>query len=280
MANELTAPPTTDAASPGVAAFVSSKDAQIDALRSVVGANLRVALDSIHDNDLAGLAVAETFGYPITLSLLRSTRMPALAVWRTAKSLAMQGKQKQRNTSFTLRWWMGAIGIDRIGEAWPFLDLAYETIVETIVGNAVLDLTQTDEDGNVARIPSNSLLGQVGFLHVDKRTVRGSFDFARDTGADFVYPVVDVSFTALTEALSGGLNYNADDLDDLCELFATLLNAEIDDEGTISVDETPFVQVLARVDGDRSTQNDADFIIQEDGACVQVVETHATPIED
>lgn len=183
-------------------------DTQVHALAAVLAANVRFALSQSRGAQAwDGDAVVDFHAFPITLSLLSDYRLPALACWRTRTSTSPSSRHRRsRRATFNVRYWLDATPREKLADFWPALHAAYEVIVATLNGDALINL---ELPGEPKTMPSTDLLGMAGFEFIYSDAIVGTTDFAVEAGGEtgMLYPVLDVTFDADHAPLLDGLPY-------------------------------------------------------------------------
>lgn len=210
----------TEAVSAGTQRVLSLVDTQARVLACVIGANVRYALQHTTGTEpWLEAPVVEYYDFPVTLNLLNNFRLPSVSVWRVRTSIEGAGaRHDSRRGSFMLRYWLNAMPPDHLPLRWAALQVAFEVAVQTLLGDALIDLEMPGEK----RIPSTELLKYAGIEFVHKESIVGSADFAADVSGVLgqLYPVLEIAFETQHVPMFGGLVYPAPvdwpDLEQLC----------------------------------------------------------------
>jgi hypothetical protein len=212
--------PSLDDRSANTPRVTSLADVHVDALRSVLGANIRYGLEeTVWSVERWGAhPLVATYPYPIVLPLVKHHRLPALSVWRKNVRSVRAKKQEERRSLFAVRYWMGDVARDQLSDVWPILQVVIEILMRTLEGNAIVDLAGPVGDP----FPSSDLLIAAGFRDVGEIAAAGDFGLA---GSNY-FPLMELNFEATHPPALGSYAFDPDAQAMLTELLVDVKQGE------------------------------------------------------
>lgn len=157
--------------------FDAATDGLVDAVRSVVGANVNAALQAKYDRR----PIPTTYGYPVPLEQLVNVQLPALSVYRVSTALTSVGRRDDmRRVVMALDYFAAPVPYENLDTEWPVLSEVWEQAITAVCNDSFSACAEVPD-----KSPANPL-GTAGVVDLIEGQVQAVFSFAE--GGQGAYP--------------------------------------------------------------------------------------------